>query len=348
MNGRAEAVAEFLREETTGGKLLLAATGVALLWANAAERLLPGGLGCERRGRARLAAPRPDARRVGIRRAAGDLLLRRRDGDQARADRRRAGRPAGRLAAAVRRGRRHGRAGAGRPGAVRRCRGRRRRLGDPRRDRHRLRARRARARGRGAPIGRARAAAGDRRDRRPARHRADRDHLHRGPRAGVAGRGVAAGALYWVALRHRRRPRLDPLDRSPWRLDLRTRERRPRHRRRDRPRPAHAGPAARRGAATPSERFEHRLHPVSAGIAVPIFALAAAGIPLAAAGDALDDSDRASASSAVCWSARSSASSAARAWPSASGSARCPIEVALGATSCPWRCSARSATPSAC
>jgi NhaA family Na+:H+ antiporter len=37
------------------------------------------------------------------------------------------------------------------------------------------------------------------------------------------------------------------------------------------------------------ERFEHRLHPISAGIAVPVFALAAAGIPLAAAGDALDD-----------------------------------------------------------
>jgi NhaA family Na+:H+ antiporter len=39
----------------------------------------------------------------------------------------------------------------------------------------------------------------------------------------------------------------------------------------------------------PSERLEHRLHPVSAGIAIPIFALAATGIPLATAGDALDD-----------------------------------------------------------
>jgi NhaA family Na+:H+ antiporter len=36
-------------------------------------------------------------------------------------------------------------------------------------------------------------------------------------------------------------------------------------------------------------RFEHRLHPVSAGVAVPIFALAAAGIPLAALGDAVGD-----------------------------------------------------------
>jgi NhaA family Na+:H+ antiporter len=38
-----------------------------------------------------------------------------------------------------------------------------------------------------------------------------------------------------------------------------------------------------------AERFEHRLHPVSAGFAVPVFALAATGIPLAAASDALDD-----------------------------------------------------------
>ena len=38
-----------------------------------------------------------------------------------------------------------------------------------------------------------------------------------------------------------------------------------------------------------SSRFEHRLHPFSAGVAVPVFALAAAGIPLAAAGDAISD-----------------------------------------------------------
>lgn len=36
-------------------------------------------------------------------------------------------------------------------------------------------------------------------------------------------------------------------------------------------------------------RLLHRLHPVSAGVVVPIFALAAAGIPLAAAGDAVGD-----------------------------------------------------------
>ncbi len=42
-------------------------------------------------------------------------------------------------------------------------------------------------------------------------------------------------------------------------------------------------------AQAPSARFEHRLHPVSAGLVVPAFALAAAGIPLAAAGDATTD-----------------------------------------------------------
>ena len=35
--GRTEDLAEFLRQETTGGKLLLAATVLALLWANVAE-----------------------------------------------------------------------------------------------------------------------------------------------------------------------------------------------------------------------------------------------------------------------------------------------------------------------
>lgn len=40
---------------------------------------------------------------------------------------------------------------------------------------------------------------------------------------------------------------------------------------------------------SPSERLEHRLHPLSAGVVVPLFALAAAGIPLAAAGDAAGD-----------------------------------------------------------
>jgi NhaA family Na+:H+ antiporter len=48
------------------------------------------------------------------------------------------------------------------------------------------------------------------------------------------------------------------------------------------------------GLATPvrdgtGERYEHRLHPISAGLVVPVFALAAAGISLAAATDAVSD-----------------------------------------------------------
>ena len=39
----------------------------------------------------------------------------------------------------------------------------------------------------------------------------------------------------------------------------------------------------------PGERLEHRLHPLSAGFVVPLFALAAAGISLSAGGDALGD-----------------------------------------------------------
>jgi len=42
-------------------------------------------------------------------------------------------------------------------------------------------------------------------------------------------------------------------------------------------------------AQPPSVHYERRLHPISAGVVVPLFALAAAGIPLAATGDALTD-----------------------------------------------------------
>jgi len=48
-------------------------------------------------------------------------------------------------------------------------------------------------------------------------------------------------------------------------------------------------PRAADEAQAPGERFEHRLHPVSAAFVVPVFALAAAGIPLAVAGDAMTD-----------------------------------------------------------
>jgi Na+:H+ antiporter, NhaA family len=39
----------------------------------------------------------------------------------------------------------------------------------------------------------------------------------------------------------------------------------------------------------PAARFEHRIHPLSAGVAVPVFALAATGVPLSAVADAPSD-----------------------------------------------------------
>jgi NhaA family Na+:H+ antiporter len=50
--------------------------------------------------------------------------------------------------------------------------------------------------------------------------------------------------------------------------------------------PVRPGPGEETSAG---ERLEHRLHPVSAGFVVPVFALAAAGIPLGAAGDVFAD-----------------------------------------------------------
>ena len=86
-------------------------------------------------------APPPQPGRVGRRRAAGDLLLRRGAGAQARVRRRRAARPAAGRPAGGRRGRRDGVAG---PDLPRRERGpgHLARLGDPDRDGHRVRGRR--------------------------------------------------------------------------------------------------------------------------------------------------------------------------------------------------------------
>ncbi len=42
-------------------------------------------------------------------------------------------------------------------------------------------------------------------------------------------------------------------------------------------------------AATANERFEHRLHPISAGMIVPLFAVSAAGIALSAASGAISE-----------------------------------------------------------
>jgi len=75
-------------------------------------------------------------------------------------------------------------------------------------------------------------------------------------------------------------------------------------------------PVTRRAGASSSfcERFEHRLHPLSAGFVVSVFALGAAGIPLAAAGDVLFE-PVARKSSPACCSASRSGSSPARGWP---------------------------------
>ncbi len=51
--------------------------------------------------------------------------------------------------------------------------------------------------------------------------------------------------------------------------------------------PVHSRPGEQESVG---ERIEHRLHPVSAGFVVPVFAIAAAGISLSAAGDAISDS----------------------------------------------------------
>jgi Na+:H+ antiporter, NhaA family len=54
---------------------------------------------------------------------------------------------------------------------------------------------------------------------------------------------------------------------------------------------AFATPVRPRAGVTRSrgEELEHRLHPLSAGVAVPVFAIAAAGVPLSALGDAPSD-----------------------------------------------------------
>ena len=95
----------------SAGALLLRPRPIALVWANSpwARRLRRAARHPRRPGGA---APGPDPRHVGGRRAAGDLLLRRRAGAQARVRRRRPARSAAGRAAGRRRGRRHGRAGA--------------------------------------------------------------------------------------------------------------------------------------------------------------------------------------------------------------------------------------------
>ncbi|MFC7565593.1 Na+/H+ antiporter NhaA [Actinomadura namibiensis] len=101
--------------------------------------------------------------------------------------------------------------------------------------------------------------------------------------------GLALCALYWLAQRHRRTPlvMMVPLVAAAWIC-------------------IHASGVhatvtgivlglltpvvtARGEERSPAERLEKRLHPISAGIIVPLFALAAAGIQLASLGKAVAD-----------------------------------------------------------
>ena len=338
----AEGFAEFLRQETTGGQLLLVATALALLWANVSE--------------SSYRAVWDAGTAVGPAWLHLDLTL----GDWA-ADGLLAiflfvaglelkrelivGELADRGAAALCRRRRDDRPRPCRLGGVW-GRGRRRRgLGDPDCHRHRVRARRSRPRGLGAALRRARPAAVPGGYRRSAGNRPHRHHLHRRLSTAWLAGGLAVSALYWLAFRHR-------LDRAwllwalavvAWicvhasgvhatvagiLLGLLT--------------PVRSRPGDKHPAG---ERLEHRLHPISAGIAVPVFALAAAGISLGAVADAVNDKIAVGVFAGLLVG-RSSAFLVARS--SRSGSA-------LGAsrTECnggmwfPLRSSARLATPSA-
>ena len=60
---------------------------------------------------------------------------------------------------------------------------------------------------------------------------------------------------------------------------------------------------------SPAERLEHRLSPLSSGVAVPFFALMSAGVVVSGGGDVVRDRPG-SASWPVWWSASPSASSA--------------------------------------
>ena len=282
----ARRIGDLLRTETTGGLLLVAAAALALLWANSPWRAAYADLSGLRVGPAALHLDLTLAD-LGGRRAAGDLLLRRRAGAQARVRRRRPARPAPGRAAGGRRGRRDGRARADlRRGQPRGRRAGAARLGDPDRHRHRLRAGGAGGDQHPPAVRAADVPADPRRGRRPAGDHHHRDLLHRRARtwcrccwplraAGAvracwcsAGSGPGGCCCRWP-----RRP-------GCWCTS-----------------PACTPPSPGCCSASPcrwsaraegpgpglAEHFEHRLRPLSAGVAVPVFAFFAAGVSIVGA-----------------------------------------------------------------
>ena len=160
----------------------------------------------------------------------------------------------------------------------------------------------------------ARVPAHPRRRRRPRRDPRDRGLLR--PRlraAAVRARRSSGLAAYWF-LQHRRVDSWLVLRAArPRRLGAHARERRPRHDRRRRPRPAHPrAPRPGRGRRRRRTGFEHAVHPLSAGVCVPLFAFFSAGVTFVGARRLRRHaSPWRSASSSVSSSASPSACSAA-------------------------------------
>ena len=198
-------------------------------------------------------------------------------------------------------------------------------LGDPDRHRHRLRAGRARRDQHPPAVGAAHVPAHPRRGRRPARDHDHRGLLHRRRCSVRAARcwRWCRWRLFAVLVQRRVRSWWLLLPLAAADLGAGARVRRARHRRRGAARLRRPGASAAAPGAGPglAEHFEHRWRPLSAGVAVPVFAFFAAGVTVVGAGG-LGASARAtrsrSASSSGWSSARPSACSARPGWCSGS------------------------------
>ena len=95
------------------------------------------------------------------------------------------------------------------------------------------------------------------------------------------------------------------------------------------PRPGRAAPAAvpARGVGIGGRAAQHTLHPVSAYVVVPVFALANAGVRAGARSATADATRSGSASSWAWWSASRSASCWPASWPYASGCGELPEDI---------------------